>query len=91
MKFFGDKSISHRALILSSLCNGTSIIKNISKAVDVNSTMDWTPSVIAVALIAFSAYNEKGLSDYKKSKNFGERSVKAYLCFILGGAAGSTA
>ncbi len=40
MKFFGDKSISHRALILSSLCNGTSIIKNISKAVDVNSTMD---------------------------------------------------
>ena len=58
-----------------------------SAVIDVNSTMDWTPSVIAFALIAFSAYNEKGLSDYKKSKNFGERSVKAYLCIILGGAA----
>ena len=40
MIFFGDKSISHRALILASLCNGQSIIKNISKGEDVLTTIE---------------------------------------------------
>ena len=40
MIFFGDKSISHRALILASLCNGQSIIKNISKGDDVLTTIE---------------------------------------------------
>ena len=40
MIFFGDKSISHRALMLASLCNGQSIIKNISKGNDVFSTIE---------------------------------------------------
>ncbi len=39
MNFSGDKSISHRALILATICNGTSIIKNLSKAKDVYSTI----------------------------------------------------
>lgn len=34
----GDKSISHRAIIFSSLAEGTSIISNLSSAEDVNST-----------------------------------------------------
>ena len=35
----GDKSISHRALILASLCRGESIIKNLSSSDDVLSTI----------------------------------------------------
>ena len=40
MIFFGDKSISHRALMLASLCNGQSIIKNISRGQDVFTTIE---------------------------------------------------
>ena len=40
MKFFGDKSISHRALMLTSICKGTSNIKNLSKGKDVLSTIE---------------------------------------------------
>ena len=36
----GDKSISHRALIFSALANGTSVIKNLSNAIDVRSTLN---------------------------------------------------
>ena len=35
MNFFGDKSISHRALILSSICKGKSILSNLSNGEDV--------------------------------------------------------
>ena len=35
----GDKSISHRALLISSLANGKSYIKNISDSDDVRSTI----------------------------------------------------
>ena len=37
--FPGDKSISHRAIIFASLCNGKSIIKNLSDGKDVQSTI----------------------------------------------------
>jgi len=37
--FSGDKSISHRALLISSLANGKSIIRNLSRSDDVNSTI----------------------------------------------------
>ncbi|NWG27684.1 MAG: 3-phosphoshikimate 1-carboxyvinyltransferase [Ignavibacteriaceae bacterium] len=38
-KFQGDKSISHRALLISSLADGKSIIKNLSDSDDVKSTI----------------------------------------------------
>ena len=50
-------------------------------------TMDWMPSSLAVAMIAFSSYSEEGLSNYNKSRSFGDRSVRAYLCYLAGGAA----
>ena len=40
LKFPGDKSISHRALILASLTNGNCEFKNISTGADVESTRD---------------------------------------------------
>lgn len=40
LEFSGDKSISHRAVIFSSIAEGESIIKNVSKGADVNSTIE---------------------------------------------------
>ncbi|MDW3680332.1 hypothetical protein RA280_00945 [Cupriavidus sp. CV2] len=48
--------------------------------------MHWTPSVISLALIAFSAYSQEGLTNYQKSRNFGERSMKSYLAYLAGGS-----
>ena len=49
-------------------------------------TMHWMPSAVSLALIAFSAYNEEGLSAYEKSRQFGERSTKSYLAYLAGGS-----
>lgn len=40
LTFSGDKSISHRAVMIASLCNGESEIENISSSEDVKSTLD---------------------------------------------------
>lgn len=40
LKFRGDKSISHRALLISSLAKGKSIINNLSESDDVKSTIN---------------------------------------------------
>ena len=37
--FKGDKSISHRAIMLASICNGESIITNVPDSEDINSTI----------------------------------------------------
>ena len=39
VNFFGDKSISHRALMLASICNRKSILTNLSNGEDVKSTI----------------------------------------------------
>src|SRR5574338_937363 len=39
LKFPGDKSISHRAVILSSLAKGKSLLKNLSAGEDVKSSL----------------------------------------------------
>lgn len=48
--------------------------------------MNWTPSVISLAVIAFTAYHQEGLTNYQKSRNFGERSLKSYLAYLAGGS-----
>mgnify|MGYP001817704656 CR=1 FL=1 len=40
LSFSGDKSISHRVLIISALAKGNSYIKNISSTEDVHSTVN---------------------------------------------------
>lgn len=54
---------------------------------DVTLAPDLMPPVVALALIAWSAYSEEGLSEYKKAKTFGERSAKTYLAYLVGGTA----
>ena len=44
--------------------------------------MQWMPSSVSLALIAFSAYNQDGVTAYQKSRQFGERSSKSYLAYL---------
>jgi len=52
---------------------------------DAVGSMDWMPSVVSLAIIAFTAYNEEGLTNYQRSRNFGERSMKSYVAYLAGG------
>ena len=52
----------------------------------VTASMDWMPSVVLFALIAFSAYNQENLSEFQKGRQFGERSLKSYLAYLVGGS-----
>lgn len=47
--------------------------------------MHWTPPVISLALIAFTAYSLKDVTEYEKARNFGERAGKSYLTYLIGG------
>ena len=47
--------------------------------------MDFTPPLIALALIAFTTYCNPDLSDYAKAQEFGERGAKTYLTYLFGG------
>ena len=47
--------------------------------------MHWTPPVISLALIAFTAYTLKEATEYEKARNFGNRAGKSYLTYLIGG------
>jgi 3-phosphoshikimate 1-carboxyvinyltransferase len=67
----GDKSISHRALLISSLANGRSIIKNLPESEDINSTIRCLESLgikIEKSADDFFVYG-KGFRGYKPSAN----------------------
>ena len=53
---------------------------------DVTTSMDFMPSVVSLALIAFSTYSQEGLTAYEQSSQFGERSLKSYLAYLAGGS-----
>jgi hypothetical protein len=48
--------------------------------------MNWTPPVISLALIAFTAYTLKDVTEYEKARNFGNRAGKSYLTYLIGGS-----
>ena len=47
------------------------------------------PSLIPYAIIAYSVARKKEMSDYKKGKEFGRRSLISYVCHTLGIAVGA--
>jgi hypothetical protein len=53
---------------------------------DSANTMHFVPSGVSLALIAFSAYNQEGLTAYQKSRQFGVRVSKSYFAYLAGGA-----
>ena len=48
--------------------------------------MDWSPPIVAVALIAFTSYSRQSMSEFDRSREFGNRSTQAYLAYLAGGA-----
>lgn len=80
MQGFGDNVIDSH--IAESAIHGA--VQGATDAAAVH--FSWTPSVISLALIAFSAYSKDGLDAYEKSKSFGERSVRSYVAYLAGGA-----
>ncbi len=47
------------------------------------------PSIIPYAIIAYSVAKQKDLSEYKKGKEFGRRSLLSYVCHVLGVTVGA--
>jgi hypothetical protein len=43
------------------------------------------PPAFTLALIAFTSYRDESLTLYEKAKSAGDRSAKAYFCYIIGG------
>ena len=48
--------------------------------------MHWTPPVISLALIGFTAYTLKDVTEYEKARNFGARAGTSYLTYLVGGS-----
>ena len=58
----------------------------VQSATDAAAThFSFAPSIISLAVIAFSSYTQEGLDEYQRSKNFGERSTRSYLAYLAGG------
>jgi 3-phosphoshikimate 1-carboxyvinyltransferase len=71
LSFSGDKSISHRALLISSLADGKSRIKNLSDSDDVKATIECL-SALGIEIDSFEEeiiVNGKGLKKYLKPLN----------------------
>ncbi len=80
----GDKSISHRAVIFSSLANGKSTIKNLSDGEDVKSTMNCFASLgcdisFKNDLVIINGKGYKGFSKSKKELNANNSGTTARL------------
>ncbi len=68
LSFSGDKSISHRALLISALAEGKSIVRNLSRSDDVNSTIKCLTD-LGVQIEAFGSdyfVNGRGFKGFKK-------------------------
>jgi len=59
----------------------------VTSAVDhVGVHMHFVPSILAMALIAYSSYSQEDLTQYQKGRLLGERAAKTYLAFLIGGS-----
>jgi 3-phosphoshikimate 1-carboxyvinyltransferase len=68
LRLSGDKSISHRVLLISSLANGKSVLRNLSKGKDVNSTIHCLTALGVEVNFSNNNYlvNGKGFKGYQK-------------------------
>ena len=53
---------------------------------DANPSLDFVPTPISLALIAFSVYSRDDLSAFEKNRELGVRSAKSYLAYLAGNA-----
>ena len=76
--------------IINSGISNESLETSLDSAVDAsNIDMDFSPPWFTLALIAFTTYKDESLTLYQKARSAGDRSGKAYLSFLVGGALGA--
>lgn len=76
--------------IINSGISNASLEASRDEAVDAsNIDMRFSPPLFTLALIAFTAYKDESLTLYQKARSAGDRSGKAYLSFLVGGALGA--
>lgn len=62
------------------------LTEQVTGAVDsADISMDWTPPLISLALIAFTTYSKKDMEGYQKARILGERYGKSYVACLVGG------
>jgi hypothetical protein len=73
--------------VASSGISDVALTHNVLDATDAGHIqMHWTPPVISLALIAFTAYTLKDATEYEKARSFGTRAGKSYLSYLVGGS-----
>lgn len=87
-----DEVYSHFVMsgVSENIGNGTisnaALADQMENAVDAAElTMDFTPPMFTLAFIAFTSYKNESLTLYEKARTAGDRSGKAYLCYLIGG------
>lgn len=76
--------------IINSGISNASLEASLDSAVEAsNIDMDFSPPWFTLALIAFTTYKDESLTLYQKARSAGDRSGKAYLSFLVGGAVGA--
>lgn len=76
--------------IINSGISNASLEASLDSAVEASSIdMDFSPPWFTLALIAFTTYKDESLTLYQKARSAGDRSGKAYLSFLVGGALGA--
>lgn len=87
-----DEVYSHLVMsgISENITNGSisnvELVDALENAVDASElTMDYTPPMFALALIAFTSYKDESLTLYEKARSAGDRSGKTYLSYLVGG------
>ena len=71
--------------ITSSSISNADLVDTLNDSVDATDlTMDYTPPVFALALIAFTSYKDESLTLYEKARSAGDRSGKTYLSYLIG-------
>lgn len=87
-----DEVYSHLVMsgISENITNGSisnvELVDALENSVDASElTMDYTPPMFALALIAFTSYKDESLTLYEKARSAGDRSGKTYLSYLVGG------
>lgn len=76
--------------IINSGISNASLESSLDSAVEAsNIDMNFSPPWFTLALIAFTTYKDESLTLYQKARSAGDRSGKAYLSFLVGGALGA--
>ena len=81
-----NEASDHSSNIIDSHISNTHLTDCVIDSVDSSFYhMHWTPPIISLAMIAFTAYTLKDADAYEKASHFGSRAGRSYLTYLIGG------